>query len=378
MLSIRPGRSALNLVGTILGVAGIVATLGLGSTAQQQVSATFDLLRATEVIIEPSAIGSDASVFGPDPEHRLAQLNGVEVAGVSTRQASGISVSKLADGSHPILVDLVAMTPAAMQALDVRGLDGEDSSRYLDLAPNTALVGDGLFAQLGLPPLEMRPTIWIHGRALSVVGIVVPGPTDPRVQGWLIIPADLARTIDDDTPPQSVSIVVKTSPGAAQQVATEIPFALRPDAPLSVRAFAPPDPASLRLRIESDTTLLVLGAAIIILIVGSISMATTTLIGVLERIPEFGLRRVAGARPRHLLILVLLETAISGAVGGSLGAMIGVVVVVGVSLANGWAPILDPLLPLQAVGVGAIAGILAGVVPARRASKIEPVEALRR
>ena len=102
-----------------------------------------------------------------------------------------------------------------------------------------------------------------------------------------------------------------------------------------------------------------------------------TLVTVMERTGEIGLRRALGARRRHIAGQFLCESAAMGMVGGIVGASLGIIVVVAVSAARDWTPLLDPWLPFAAPPAGAIVGLVAGLYPSIRAARMEPVEALR-
>src|SRR5690606_13760738 len=109
----------------------------------------------------------------------------------------------------------------------------------------------------------------------------------------------------------------------------------------------------------------------------AIGIANVTLVSVLERVGEIGLRRALGAARRHIAAQFLVESTAMGLVGGIIGASLGVLVVVAISASRTWTPILDPWIPLAAPFVGAATGMLAGLYPSLRAAALEPVEALR-
>jgi ABC-type antimicrobial peptide transport system permease subunit len=113
------------------------------------------------------------------------------------------------------------------------------------------------------------------------------------------------------------------------------------------------------------------------LLVGAIGIANVTLVSVIERTGEIGLRRALGATRRHIAVQFLLESATMGLVGGVIGACVGTLVVVGVAAYQDWTPVLDPLVPFATPLLGGLVGLVSGAYPALRAARLEPVEALR-
>ena len=140
---------------------------------------------------------------------------------------------------------------------------------------------------------------------------------------------------------------------------------------------APPDPKTLRAGVENDLNALFLLLGGVSLLVGALGIANVTLVSVLERIGEIGLRRALGAARRHIAAQFLLESAAMGLLGGIVGASLGTLVVVAVSASRTWTPVLDPWMPLAAPLAGTLIGLLSGMYPSLKAAATEPVEALR-
>ena len=130
------------------------------------------------------------------------------------------------------------------------------------------------------------------------------------------------------------AVVVETAIGATTLVARQVPEALRPDEPRVLKVAFPPEPTRVRDNVQSDLDLLLLVLGGVALLVGAIGIANVTLVSVLERTGEIGLRRALGAARRHIALQFLLESAALGLIGGVLGASLGTLVVVGVAAAR--------------------------------------------
>ena len=171
--------------------------------------------------------------------------------------------------------------------------------------------------------------------------------------------------------------VVETRIGATALVASQIPLALSPNDPLRVKVAAPPEPKLVKDGVQSDLNSLFLILGGVSLLVGAIGIANVTLVSVLERTGEIGLRRALGAGRRHIAAQFLAESTAMGLIGGVLGASAGLLVVVGIALTRKWTAVIDPLTPLIAPLLGAGVGLLADLYPSLRAARLEPVDALR-
>jgi putative ABC transport system permease protein len=208
-----------------------------------------------------------------------------------------------------------------------------------------------------------------------VIGILRDVVRKPELLGSVIIPEGTARRYFSLFGPGLV--VVETKIGAASLIALQARPALRPDDPRALRIQLPQEPRRVRDDVQTDLNVMFLLLGGLSLVVGALGIANITLVGVMERTPEIGLRRAIGATRRHIATQFLIESASMGIIGGLLGSSIGVLIVVGVSAYQVWTPVLDPLAPLLAPVVGGGIGLLSGVYPAMRAAALEPAEAFR-
>jgi macrolide transport system ATP-binding/permease protein len=246
---------------------------------------------------------------------------------------------------------------------------------HSDRADRVAVLGPDAAQRLGIHGVERLPAISIGDQIYLVIGILRDTARRPELLGSVIIPEGTARRYFGLAGPGMV--VIETRIGAAYLIAEQARPALRPDDPRALRVQVPQEPKRVRDEVQTDLNVMFLLLGGLSLIVGALGIANITLVGVMERTGEIGLRRAIGATRGHIATQFLFESASMGVVGGIIGASIGVLIVVGVSAYQIWSPVLDPSVPLLAPVVGGAIGLLSGFYPALRAARLEPAEALR-
>ncbi|MFC0111075.1 ABC transporter permease [Kibdelosporangium aridum] len=382
----RPLRSALTVLGTVLGITTLVITLGIAATAGNQIAGRFDEVTATEVTVAvPSTIDKTA------PPHvewtalpQLTRLNGVRAATAIARPSSAANSRVRAnDLRDPTTVTdrtlpAVATTSDLLETLDARVSAG----RFFDEGhilrhDRVAILGSAAAQLVGINRVDDSPAVFVNDQAFTVIGILgtIGRESEQGMASAVILPYTTANDRLNTGPPTEV--LIRTELGAAQLIARQAPLALSPNGYAQLRVLAPPDPATLRGSVQSDVNALFLVLGLVSLVVGAIGIANVTLVTVMERTGEIGLRRALGAARRHIAAQFLVESSAIGLLGGIIGASAGTITVVVVSLGRDWTPVLDLRLAAGAPLVGALVGLLAGVYPALRAARMEPVEALR-
>jgi putative ABC transport system permease protein len=393
----RPGRAGLTLLGTVLGVGAFVAVLGLTATGAGQISHQFTVLEDTTVTVEDNGPASNVAPpdtnppigFPADADAIADHINGVTAAGVwwpvslpsNATFTGSLALSATADQT----VSLLAASPGAITAMGLSMVAGSPLTTYEnDTAQHVAVIDATTAATLGISParLAAHPAMFVDGIAYTVTGIYSTAQRVVTDESAMLIPQNTALADYGNPQPgignqDEAQMVIATRIGAAQAVANQIAAAELPIDPSRLVVTSPPAPQNLQSQVSGDLAGLFLILALISLLIGAVGIANTTLVAVLERTEEIGLRRALGARPRHIAAQFLAESTTLGTLGGLIGTCIGVAIVVIFAATRNWTAILNPAYTLPAPLIGAVVGLLAGAYPALRAARTSPLAALR-
>jgi putative ABC transport system permease protein len=404
----KPARALVTSLGTLLGVAWFVTALGLASTAGGQVTSAFAHRLPTHVWISPKrASPAPAAVPYPaDVQKRLRALHGVIAAGVfwplrlgrplvvsalpqpatggsagAAGAAGGGTASNRRRGAArkaPVFAASPGFLAAAAAHLSSgRLFDAWDQAHHAQVC----LAGTVAARALGISDLGRQRTVYIDDVSCVLIGIVSRVSAQQSLLRAVVLPS--ATAIARWGPPDEragamPAVLIRTSPGAAGVVARQAPFVISQARPDQFLVRVPRGPGQLRDQVISTLTSLFYALGWVSLAIGTLSIASVTWLSVRERSAEFGLRRAVGARRRHILAHVVCESAILGLIGGLAGASLGVAMIILLARARGWVPVVAPLAVLPAPLGGAAAGMLAGIVPAMFAARIQPAETLSR
>ncbi len=386
-LTARPARTLLTALGTILGVAALVATLGLAKTAGSQIVSRFDELEATSIVVRPPrsrSIPADqqaSSAIPFDAGDRLERLNGVVAAGTKSDVPTGDALARSVPLIDPLAqsefqIPVLAASPGLFEAVRTELATGRIfDAGHNDRGDNVAVLGPGAARRLNVTRVDNSPAIFLGDTTLAVIGIIDDVAREAELLNAIVITDGFARHRFGLEAPAEVHVEVEI--GAARLIGGQAAIALSPDDPDRLRVSLPPTPGRVRSSVESDVNALFLVLGGVSLLVGAIGIANVTLVSVLDRTGEIGLRRALGAGRLHVATQFLFESAALGAFAGLLGTSFGILTIVAVSANREWTPVLDAWLPFAAPALGAVVGLIAGSYPAWKASATEPIAALR-
>ena len=390
----RPGRAGLTMLGTVLGVGAFVAVLGLTATGAGQVSRQFTVLEDTTVTVEDNGPANNVAPpdanppigFPSDADAVADHIDGVTAAGVwwpvSLPQGTDFTGSLALSAAASQTTNLLAASPGAVAAMGLSMVAGSAADQLRERhqpARGDDRHHDGDRARhLRIARLASHPAVFVGGIAYTVVGIYSSAQRVVTDESAMLIPENTA--LGDFGNPQpgignqdEAQMVVATRIGAAQAVAKQIAAAELPTDPARLVVTSPPNPQNLQSEVSGDLAGLFLVLALISLLIGAVGIANTTLVAVLERTEEIGLRRAVGARPRHIAAQFLAESTALGTLGGLIGTCIGVGTVVIFAAFKDWTAVLNPAYTLPAPLIGSVVGFLAGAYPALRAARTSPL-----
>lgn len=375
-LRTRPTRVVLSALGIAIGIAAMIAVVGISSSSQAALDRVLAGLGTNLLQVRPGTSVTGEDVPLPiDTVPVLDRRSDVDEVGAVGRIA-GQKVYRNdhvpAAASGGISLDAVQGDLPAVLKADV--VSGTWFGAAADELPQVVL-GSTAAATLGIDEVGPSTRIWIGGRWVAVVGILAPLQLAPDLDTSALVPAAGAGAAFgfDGHPTQ---VFARADPALVSSVRDVLARQVNPAEPNGVAVSRPSDALAAQQATEESFTGLLLGIGGVALLVGGIGVANTMVITVLERRAEVGVRRALGARRRHIRDQFLVESLLLSLLGGTAGVVIGGAVTAAFAVSQGW-PVV---VPVWAVGGGLAAtvviGGLSGLYPASRAARIPPTSAL--
>jgi putative ABC transport system permease protein len=380
-LRTRRIRASLSILGIAIGIAALVAVLGITRSSQADLLARIDALGTNLLTVNGGTINEVETLLPTTAAAAIGRTDGV-LSTTATAQLTGLHPYR-SDRIEPQRhggLDVRATDPSLLSTLDGQLTHGTFLNQATAIYPTTVL-GHAAAQTLGITDLTGTPRVWLAsgGRAghwYTVIGILAPFELAPEIDHTALIGLPIAgdQLGYDGHPTQ---IYVRTQTEGTAQTARLLPRAANPANPEQVRVGRPSDALAARLAVADSATTLFLGLGAVALLVSGVGIANVMVISVLERRGEIGLRRALGAMRHHIATQFLIESALLGAAGGTAGVFLGTAITYALANHYGW----QPLIPPSAIGTGlpaAIAiGAAAGIYPAVRAARLSPTDALR-
>lgn len=377
MLALRSRtlRAVLSAAGIAIGIASIVAVLGVARSSQSRLLAELNQLGTNLLTVVNGQDGSGAEVQLPAPAAPMIRLIGHVRSVAPTAQLTAVNV---VSNDHVPAGQTGGRSVRACDAALLATLNGSLlTGRFLTTAPVASTVlGYDAATTLGVTTAGPGSKVWLGGRWFTVAGILKPIPLAPEIdESALVSFGTGARLLGYDGHPSR--IYVRASPDDVAGVYQLLAATANPEDPAAVSVSRPSDALAAQIAVKDASGSLILGLGAIALLVGAVGIANVMVISVLERRSEIGLRRALGAARGHVAIQFLAESLVLSFLGGVAGVIAGVCITVAVARYRGWAVLVPEWTLWGGVGVAIAAGAIAGLYPALRATRITPVDALR-
>jgi putative ABC transport system permease protein len=375
-LRTRRLRAGLSALGIAIGVASIVAVLGLSASSQAGLLAEIDRLGTNMLRVSTGQDLTGKSI----PLPKIAPGMIARIGPVEQVQSTGETNAKVyrspmvpAVNTNSLSVQAASLKlPEVVRTSVVRGT-------FLNAATATqpvAVLGATAAQRLGFDRVFPGQRIWVAGRWFSVTGILGPATLAPEIDTAVLVGFPAAeKYLGFNGHPST--IYVRSDTDQVDNVHAVLAATANPQNPSQASVSNPSQALVARAAAESALNGLFLGLGAVALLVGGVGVANTMIISVLERRSEIGLRRALGATKGHIRVQFLSESILLAGLGGAVGVACGVLATVVYASAKDWAVVVPPSAWAGGVGAAVAIGAVAGLLPALRAARMQPTEALR-
>ena len=370
----RPLRVALSALGIAIGIAAMVAVLGIGAASQARLLDKIAGLGTNLLTVAPGQSLFGDSVPLPARSVDMARRIGPVLSASATGRVPNATVRRT-DRVDPRESKGIEVVAARLDLLTTLG-GGPAVGAWLNEATArypAVVLGASAARLLGID--EPGAQVFIAGQWFTVTGILGSLELAPEVDMSALVGWDTATAhLGFDGHP--TRLYLRSVPESVTAVRDVLARSVNPQDPTAVKVSRPSDALTAQLAAKNTFSSLLIGLGAVALLVGGVGVANTMIISVLERRPEIGLRRALGARRRQILLQFLTEAVALSALGGVAGGVLGLAATVVYATAQGWPAVL-PLTPIAAgAAASVVIGAIAGLYPALRAARLPPTEAL--
>jgi putative ABC transport system permease protein len=385
-LRTRRLRAALSALGIAIGVAAIVAVLGLSSSSQAGLIAEINQLGTNLLTVEAgqSLTGGPAQL-PREASARLTLLDNVDqVADTALMDNEKVYRSSVIPVAETGGLQVRATSLNLLSVLNT-GLARGDWLNEGTAREPVAVLGSVAAQQLGIDRVYPGRRIWLGGQWFDVAGILNPSPLEPEIDISALIGYPAAQTYlgyvsildgrQESGPPSTIYVRAATGHEAAVQAL--LAQTANPEAPYEAAVSQPSDVLTARAAAAGAFNSLFLGLGVVALIVGAVGVANIMIISVLERRSEIGLRRALGATKAQIRTQFLAESILLAVIGGLVGVLAGAAATAVYAGSKSWAVVIPAEAWLGGIASAILIGAFAGLMPAVRASRMPPTVALR-
>jgi putative ABC transport system permease protein len=377
-LRTRKLRAALSALGIAIGTAAIVAVLGLASSSQAGLLAEIGRLGTNLLTVTNGQGLNGQTVELPDAAPgMISRLPGV-LAVQYTAAAGGVSVYR-----SPLIpaIDTDGLTLSA-SSLGLPAAAGTSVAQgsYLNAATErepVAVLGAEAAQLMGIDRIWPGERIWVGGQWFYLAGILNPATLAPQIDTSVLVGFPAAeRYLGLDGHPSEIYVRTINTQAATTAVDNLLAAQANPENPGEVNVSQPSSALTAQADAAGAFDTLFLGLGLVALLVGAVGVANIMIISVLERRQEIGLRRALGATRGQIRTQFLAEAILLALAGGAVGDSAGVAATAVYAHAKGWAIVIPPEAWAGGLGAALLIGALAGLLPAIRAARLTPTQAL--
>jgi putative ABC transport system permease protein len=374
-LRARPMRTALSATGIALGLATMIAVIGISASSRSQLIAQIDRLGTNLLTVSPSQGTPDraATLPGMAPA-MIDRIGSVQSAAAIGDVNASIYRSDRIPAANTAALTVFAADPGLLMTVQGTLAHG----RFLN--PATAqfpavVLGADTAAALGVDETD-TPQVWLGGHWFTVIGILNPIPLAPELDRTALIGFPVARTLLAATS-NPAEIYLRVNPTEVGNVKAVLAATANPAAPQNISIANPADALLARASANNAFHGLLLALGAVAVIVGAVGIANVMIIAVIERRGEIGLRRALGGTAGHIATQFIAESALLAALGGAAGATLGAAATTIYATSRRWNTTISPLVLGSGIAAALVIGVIAGLYPALRAARLPPSEAIR-